>query len=46
MYIPHFGVAIWYVCKPKSKFGGILESFEMENVGIFYVFLDYFMAIS
>jgi hypothetical protein len=31
--------------KQKSKFGSILEGLRMENIGIFYVHLEYFTAI-
>jgi hypothetical protein len=29
-------VARWYICKPKTQLWYILESLEMENVGLFY----------
>jgi hypothetical protein len=38
-------VARWYIFKQKSKFWEILEGIAMEEVGIFYVHLLYFMVI-
>jgi hypothetical protein len=29
------------LANPKSQFGYIMEGLQMENVGIFYVYLDY-----
>jgi hypothetical protein len=41
-------VASWYVpifANPKSQFGYIWEGLEIENVGIFYGYFDYYTAI-
>jgi hypothetical protein len=39
------GAARWPTFKQNSHFGLILEGLEMENVGTFYGYLDYFTIL-